>query len=134
MDEITGILDCGRTVAVVGCSPNPARDSHRIARYLQSVGYRVIPVNPNASEILGERCHATLDAVPDPVDWVDVFRRSEDVPEIADAALRCGVRGFWMQLGVRHPESAARLRAAGVMVVEDRCSGVEHRSRAQAGR
>ncbi len=120
VDEITGILECGRSVAVVGCSPNPERDSHRIARYLQAVGYRVIPVNPNASEILGERCYAALDDVPERIDWVDVFRRSEEVPEIADAALRRGVRGFWMQLGVRHPAAAARLRAGGVLVVEDR--------------
>jgi predicted CoA-binding protein len=129
MDEITGILACGRNVAVVGCSPNPERESHRIARYLQAVGYRVIPVNPNASEILGERCYPTLDAIPEPVDWVDVFRRSEEVPDVAEAALRRGVRGFWMQLGVRHPESAARLRGAGVMVVEDRCTAIEHRAR-----
>jgi hypothetical protein len=129
MDEITGILDCGRSVAVVGCSPNAARESHRVARYLQAVGYRVIPVNPNASEILGERCYPTLDAIPEPIDWVDVFRRSEEVPDVAEAALRRRVRGFWMQLGVRHPESAARLRAAGVMVVEDHCTAIEHRAR-----
>lgn len=126
---IDRILGESRTVAVVGMSPRPERDSHRVARYLAEVGYRVIPVNPNATEILGERCYPSLDDVPDRVDLVDVFRRPEQVSEVAEAALRVGVRAFWMQLGIRHPGVARRLREAGVLVVEDRCTLVEHQRR-----
>jgi predicted CoA-binding protein len=125
-EEIRRILRDCKTVAVVGCSPRSDRDSHEVAAYLRAAGYRVIPVNPNETEILGERCYPSVDAIPEAVDLVDVFRRSEDVPPIAEAALRKGVRAFWMQLGIRHAESAARLRAAGVAVVEDRCTKVEH--------
>jgi hypothetical protein len=128
-DEIGRILRESRTIAVVGCSPRSDRDSHEVAAYLKAAGYRVIPVNPNEAEILGERCYPSVDAIPEPVDLVDVFRRPEDVPAVADAALRKGVRAFWMQLGIRHAESTARLRAAGVAVVEDRCTLVEHRAR-----
>lgn len=128
-EAIESMLD-GHCVAVVGLSPRPDRDSHRVARYLQDAGYRVIPVNPSATRILGERCYPSLEAIPEPVDWVDVFRRPEHVPALADAALAIGVRGFWMQLGIRHAGAAARLRAAGVAVVEDRCALVEHGKRA----
>jgi predicted CoA-binding protein len=128
-EEIGRILRECKTVAVVGCSPRPDRDSHEVAAYLKAAGYRVIPVNPNETEILGERCYPTVDAIPESVDLVDVFRRSEDVPAVADAALRKGVRAFWMQLGIRHADAAARLRAAGVDVVEDLCTKVEHARR-----
>ena len=129
---IDWILESSRTVALVGLSPRPERDSHRVARYLADVDYRVIPIIPNASQILGTRCYASLEEVPEPIDLVDVFRRTEEIPELAEAALRAGVRAFWMQLGIRHPASARRLCDAGVRVVEDRCTLVEHRRRAQA--
>ena len=126
---ISRVLKESHSVAVVGLSPRPERDSHEVAKYLQEVGYRIIPVNPHGDTILGERCYPSLDAVPDDVDWVDVFRRPPDVPEVAEAALRKGVRAFWMQLGIRHAEVAERLRRAGVLVVEDRCALIEHRAR-----
>jgi hypothetical protein len=128
-EEIGRILRECKTIAVVGCSPRPERDSHEVAAYLRDAGYRVIPVNPKETEILGARCYPSVDAIPEPVDLVDVFRRPEDVPAVAEDALRKGVRAFWMQLGIRHAESAARLRAAGIAVVEDRCTLVEHRAR-----
>ena len=128
-DEIGQILSAARTVAVVGLSPSPERDSHRVARYLARAGYRVVPVNPRADEVLGEQSYGSLDDVPGPVDLVLVFRRSEEVPPIAEAALRTGVGAFWMQLGIQHGEAADLLRRAGVRVVEDRCAMVEHRAR-----
>ena len=121
------ILEQTRTVAVVGMSPREERDSNRVARYLKAAGYRVIPVNPRADEILGERCYPTLEEIPEPVDMADVFRRPADVPAIAADALRKGVRFFWLQLGITHPESEERLRSAGIEVVADRCTLVEHR-------
>lgn len=127
---ISRVLRESRTVAVVGLSPRPERDSHRVARYLQQVGYRVIPVNPVVEEVLGERSYPSLEAVPDDVDLVDVFRRPPEIPALADAAIRKGVRFFWMQLGIEHPEAARRLRGAGIEVVQNRCALVEHRDRA----
>jgi predicted CoA-binding protein len=123
--RIARVLRGSRTIAVVGLSPRPERDSHRVALYLQQAGYRVIPVNPAVDRVLGETSYPTLDAVPEPIDMVDVFRRSEDVPEIAEAAIRKGVRSFWMQLGVSHEAAAERLRAAGIDVVENRCTKIE---------
>jgi predicted CoA-binding protein len=128
-DEIGQILSEARTVAVVGLSPNPERDSHRVAGYLAGAGYTVIPVNPRADEVLGERSYGSLDDLPGPVDLVLVFRRSEEVLPVAVAALRKGAGAFWMQLGIRHAEAAALLRRAGVRVVEDRCAMVEHQAR-----
>jgi predicted CoA-binding protein len=128
-DEIGEILAGASTLAIVGLSPNPERDSHRVARYLQGVGYRIVPVNPTVDTVLGERSYPSLDSVPDPIDLVVVFRRSEDVAPVAEAALRKSVRAFWMQLGIRDPASADRLRRAGIRVVEDRCTMVEHRAR-----
>ena len=120
---IAGALKTARTIAVVGCSPNPARPSNSIARYLIGAGYDVIPVNPRLGEVLGRRCYADLDAIPAgvAVDIVDVFRRSEFVAEVAEAALRRGVKLFWMQDGVADPDSADKLMAAGIPVVMDRC-------------
>lgn len=116
-----------RTVAVVGLSSSRGRASYGVAQYLQSAGYRIIPVNPNETEVLGEKAYASLDAVPDKIDMVDVFRRSEFVPEIVDAAIRVGARSVWLQEGVVHEEAAARARAAGLIVVMDRCTLKEHR-------
>jgi predicted CoA-binding protein len=130
--RIGRILEGCRTIAVVGLSPRPERDSHRVARYLKEVGYRVIPINPRVAEVLGERAYESLEAVPERVDLVDVFRRPEEIPVLSEAAIRAGARAFWMQLGIRHREAAERLRAAGIEVVEDRCMLVEHRARARA--
>lgn len=134
--EIAEALRTARTVAVVGCSPDPARPSHSIARYLQGAGYRVIPVNPGHDELLGERCYGELAAIPSEVaiDVVDVFRRSELVGPIADAAIaRGGVRLFWMQDGVEDDAAARRLLAAGIGVAMDRCIYRDHAALRRSG-
>ena len=121
------ILRDSKTIAVVGLSPNPERESHEVARYLQSQGYRIIPVNPQASEILGERSYADLADVPDQVDVVDIFRRPEHVPAIVETAIAKGIPAIWMQQGVINEEAAERARSAGLRVIMDRCTQVEHR-------
>jgi len=131
--DIKSILEESKTVAVVGLSPREERDSHRVAKYLQSRGYRIIPVNPNADEVLGERSYPDLASVPEPIDVVDVFRRSEAVPEIVEEAIKVGARTVWMQMGVVHEEAAARAREAGLQVVMDRCMMVEHRRHFERG-
>ncbi len=125
-DDIRYALEQTRTWAVVGCSPDPGRDSHRIAALLQRRGFRVIPVNPAASEILGERCFANVREIGEPVDVVDIFRRSEAAGEHVDEAIAIGAKAVWMQLGVVDPDAAERARAAGLEVVMDRCLKVEH--------
>jgi len=132
--SIAELLGQARTIAVVGLSGKRYRPSHGVAEYLQQVGYRVIPVNPEESEILGEKCYPDLDSIPERVDIVDIFRRSEFVPAIVEAAIRIGARGVWMQEGVVHPEAARRAGEAGLAVVMDRCILKEHRSLAFAGR
>jgi predicted CoA-binding protein len=121
------ILRDSKTIAVVGLSSNRRRPSYGVSEYMQSMGYRIIPVNPSESEILGEKAYASLDDVPEPVDIVNVFRRSEFVPEIVDAAIRIGAKCVWMQEGVMHEEAAAKARAAGIEVVMNRCILKEHR-------
>ena len=121
------LLRNAKTIAVVGLSRRRSRPSYGVSEYMQSRGYRIIPVNPNATEVLGEKAYASLDEIPGHVDIVDVFRRSEFVPEIVDAAIRIGVRGVWMQEGVVHDDAAARARAAGLEVVMDHCILKEHR-------
>jgi predicted CoA-binding protein len=128
--HITHILRTHRTVAVVGLSPNPERPSHIVARYLQEHGYRVIPVNPTVDVVLGERSHPNLESIPERVDIVDIFRRSEEVPAVVESAIQIGARVVWMQEGVVHEEAARRARAAGLVVVMDRCMLKEHRARA----
>ena len=125
-DVATRILRDFRRVAVVGISDRPERDSYHVAAYLQRVGYTIIPVNPNLREVLGERCWQSLDAVPGPVDVVDVFRRSDMVDPVVDAAIRIGARAIWMQDGVINESAAARARAAGLLVVMDRCMLRDH--------
>ncbi len=125
VDDVRAILTGTRTWVVVGCSPDPARDSHRIASMLQRRGYRMIPVNPMATDILGERCYPTLSAVPEPVEVVDVFRRSAVAGAHVDEAVAAGARAVWMQLGVVDEAAAARGRAAGLRVVMDRCPAIE---------
>lgn len=127
MRTIEQLLKESKVVAVVGLSPNPARDSNRIARYLKAQGYRVIPVNPNAEEVLGERCYPSLAAVPETIDLVDIFRRSEDVPPIVDDAIAAGAKVVWMQLGIVNQESAQKAADAGLDVIMDKCTMVEHR-------
>jgi len=125
-EDIAVILQHYRTVAVVGLSDNPQRASHQVARYLQSQGYRIIPVNPNCQEILGEKCYASLTEVPKPVEIVDIFRQVEAIPEIVAEAITVGAKVIWMQLGLEHPQAAARARAAGLQVVMNRCLKIEH--------
>ncbi len=135
-DEIAEALRSARTVAVVGCSPHPERPSHAIARYLAGAGFDVIPVNPEAAEVLERTSYPDLDAIPASVrvDIVDVFRRSEHVAAVADAAIRRGVGLFWMQDGVVDPRSAERLVAAGIPVAMDRCIFRDHGSLRRYGR
>jgi predicted CoA-binding protein len=126
-ETIRQVLAMPRTVAVIGCSPNPERDSHRIARLLQTRGHRVIPVNPGHQTILGERCFGNLRDIPEPVDMVDIFRRSEHVAPIVDEAIEVGVKIIWMQLGVIDEQAASKAQQAGLMVVMDRCPAIEYR-------
>lgn len=115
------ILQQFRTIAVVGLSPKPDRPSHRVARYLKEQGYKIIPVNPRANEILGERCYPDLRSIPEPVEVVDIFRRPEDVLPIVEEAIQIGAKAIWMQEGIVNEEAAALARKAGLLVVMDRC-------------
>jgi predicted CoA-binding protein len=131
-DEIRSVLESYRIVAVVGLSRNPAKASYRVANYLQSVGYRIIPVNPFVDEILGEKSYKSLLDVPEAIEIVDIFRPSEDVPSIVEEAIKLKNRlgtpkVIWMQLGIVNEEAARRAKAAGFKVVMDRCMMVEHR-------
>lgn len=124
--DLKELLGSAQNIAVVGLSNSPMRASFGVSRFLQRQGYRVIPVNPNETEVLGERCYPSLSDVPDTIDIVDVFRRSEFVPEIVDAAIARHAAGqqircIWMQEGVVHPGAAARAEAAGIPVIMDRC-------------
>src|SRR5439155_13543669 len=127
MPDIAALLGSARIIAVVGLSSKRYRPSHGVAEYMQSAGYRIIPVNPFETEVLGEKTYPELDRVPGTVDIVDIFRRSEFVPEIVEAAIRIGARAIWMQEGVVHEEAAAKARAAGLDVVMDRCILKEQR-------
>ncbi len=129
MPVITELLRTARTIAVVGLSSKKARPSHGVTDYMQHAGYRIIPVNPNETEVLGEKAYPDLDSVPEKIDIVDIFRRSEFVSDIVDAAIRIGARAVWMQEGVVDVEAAARARKAGLIVVMDRCILKEHRKR-----
>lgn len=124
--DIKEMLDTYRTVAVVGLSPDAGKPSHEVAAYLKRAGYRIIPVNPACQEVLGERCYPTLAEVPGEVEIVDVFRRSEFVPEIVEQAIAKGAKVVWMQEGVVHEEAARRAGEAGLEVVMDRCMLKEH--------
>ena len=125
--SIRELLRAARVIAVVGLSGDRRRPSYGVSQYMQRAGYRIIPVNPNESEVLGERAHPSLETVPEKIDIVDIFRRSEFVPEIVDQAIRVGATAVWMQEGVVDEEAAARARAAGLTVVMDRCILKEHR-------
>ena len=116
-DLVAEILGNSKTIAVVGLSDNPARDSHRVSSYLQGQGYRIIPVNPMIEEVLGEKSYPDLKSVPGAIDLVDIFRRSELVPPVVDEAIEIGAKYIWMQDGVINPEAAAKAEAAGIPVV-----------------
>lgn len=119
--EITETLKSAKTIAVVGLSSNPMRPSFGVSRFLQRQGFRIIPVNPQETEVLGERCYASLSEISEPVDIVNIFRRPARVPEVVDEAIQKGTRCVWMQEGVVSPEGAAKAEAAGIAVVMDRC-------------
>jgi len=124
--DIRGLLANTRTIAVVGLSDNPAKASYYVSEYLQAKGYRIIPVNPAVSAVLGEKCYPSLRDIPEPVDLVDVFRRPDAVPEIVEDAIAVRANAVWLQEGVVHPVAAARAEAAGLKVVMDRCVLKEH--------
>jgi len=120
------ILNSSRTVAVVGLSSKPDRPSYKVASYLKEQGYKIIPVNPAEKEILGELCYPDLASIPELIDVVDIFRRSEEVLPIVKEAIKIGAKAVWMQEGVINEEAAARAREAGLMVVMDKCMRKEH--------
>ena len=122
---ITELLASAKSIAVVGLSSKSFRPSYGVAQYLQSAGYRIIPVNPNESSVLGEKCYVRLEDIPEKVDIVDIFRRSELAPEVVDEAIRIGARAVWMQEGVVNEEAAERARRAGLFVVMDLCIAKE---------
>jgi uncharacterized protein len=123
---LTQLLTDATTIAMVGASSNPDKESHGIMRKLQSAGYRVIPVNPRETEILGERSYPSLIDVPERVDIVDVFRRAEDTPSIADDAVTIGAKALWLQTGIVNEDTAARAEKGGLLVVMDACIGATH--------
>ena len=128
-ERMPHILNTCRTVAVVGLSDQPHRASFDIARYLQAQGYRVIPVNPNVSEVLGEKAYPSLlDAAQhEQIDLVNCFRNSPDIPPVVDEAIAIGAKAVWMQLGISHADAAAKAEAAGLLVVQDHCIKIDHR-------
>ena len=137
VDDIAGlrhILARSRTLAVVGLSAQWYRPSYFAAKYMQDHGYRVIPVNPNYADVLGERCYPDLRSIPERVDVVDCFRKSTDIPPVAEDAIAIGAKVLWMQLGIRNDEAARRADAAGLDVVMNRCVKIEHPWRSQLGR
>ena len=128
MKTVRDIFEKSKVIAVVGLSPKPERDSHEVAKYLQDQGYRIVPVNPRADTILGEKSYPDLASIPEKVDVVDIFRRSDDVPPVVDQAIDIGAKAVWMQLGIVNEDAAAKAREAGLGVVMDRCMLVEHRN------
>jgi hypothetical protein len=128
-DEIGELLNRAKTIAVVGLSSDPMRPSFGVSQYMQRKGYRIIPVNPNESSVLGEKAYSSLSEVPEKIDVVDVFRRSEFVPEIVEETIRLKIPALWLQEGVIHQAAAKCARDAGLTVVMDRCILKEHRAR-----
>ena len=126
---INRILNHCPTIAVVGLSPKPHRASFDVARYMQAAGYRIIPINPNVAEVLGEKAYATLlDAAQhEKIDLVNCFRNSEDIPPLVDEAIAIGAKAVWMQLGIANAAAAAKAQAAGLLVVQDHCIKIDHR-------
>jgi predicted CoA-binding protein len=130
-DLIADILKNYKTIAVVGLSSNQRRPSFGVAQYIQSAGYRIIPVNPNETEVLGEKSYPRLEDIPKSrhIEIVDIFRRSENIPPVVDSAIAVGAKVVWMQQGIEHQDAAAKARAAGLFVIEDACILIEHRLR-----
>ena len=128
-ESMIDLLRHCRTIAVVGLSPKPHRASFDVALYMQANGYRIVPINPNADEILGEKAYATLVEANqiEKIDLVNCFRNSEDIPPIVDDAIAIGAKAVWMQLGISHAGAAAKAQAAGLQVVQDRCLKIDHR-------
>ena len=124
-EQIKQILQDANNIAVVGLSDDPSKTSHMVSEAMQRKGYRIIPVNPNASEILGEKCYPTLADVPEPIDIVNVFRRPEHTPPIAKDAVAAGAKVLWLQLGIANDEAAAIAEEGGLTVIMDRCIKVE---------
>jgi len=133
-DDVQRILETTKTIAVVGLSDKPDRDSYQVAAYLQQQGYRIIPVNPRAKEVLGEKAYASLRDVPEPVEVVQIFRRSEEVLPIVEDAIAVGAKVIWMQSGIVNEEAAARAEAAGLKVIMDACMRSAHRTLRASGR
>ena len=128
-EQITELLNTAKTVAVVGLSPSPLRPSYGVSAYLQSHGYRIIPVNPEIKGALGEKAYASLKDVPEKIDIVNIFRRPENVPPVVQEAIELKIPAIWMQETVVHEDAAAKARQAGIFVVMDRCILKEHRQR-----
>ncbi len=126
-EEVRLLLTTSRTIAVVGLSDKPERDSYRVAQYMQRQGYRIIPVNPAVSAVLGEKSYARLEDIPEKIDIVNIFRKPELVPEVVDSAIAVAARAVWMQLGIAHNAAADKARAAGLVVVMNKCLLIEHR-------
>ena len=129
-ERITELLKTAKTIAVVGLADSPLRPSYGVSHYMLSQGYRIIPVNPNITDWMGEKAYASLLDVPEKIDIVDVFRRSDAVPEVVEDAIRIKAPAIWMQEGVIHEEAAEKARQAGIFVVMDLCILKEHRKRA----
>ena len=131
-DPIGELLSSSKTIAVVGLSSKRFRPSYGVTQYMKSAGYRIIPVNPNETEVFGEKCFPTLESIPasEKIDIVDIFRRSEEVPTVVESAIRIGARAVWMQEGVINEAAAESARAAGLIVVMNLCILKEHRKRA----
>lgn len=124
--EIDEILKTSRTIAVVGLSPKNDRPSYRVAEYLKAQGYRIFPVHPTADEILGEPVYRRVEDIPEPIDIVDVFRKSEDTPPVAESAVRAQAKVLWLQLGIENDVAASIAETAGLQVVQNRCLKIEH--------
>jgi predicted CoA-binding protein len=125
-DEVALLLKNARTIAIVGLSDTPTRDSHSVALYMMEKGYRIIPVNPNCPEILGEKSYPDLLSIPDKVDIVDIFRKTDFIPEIVDEAIKIKASAIWMQLDLYHEQAARKAREAGLTVIQSKCIKIEH--------
>lgn len=125
-DEIVEVLKNYKTVAIVGLSTDSSKPSYRVAEYLKKQGYKIIPVNPSAKEILGEKCYPDLKSIPVKVEIVDIFRKPEAIPPIVDEAIKVGAKAIWMQLGLCHNEAAEKARKAGLTVIMNKCIKIDH--------
>lgn len=125
--DIKNLLKSSKTIAVVGLSTDPTKPSYEVSAYMQSKGYKIVPVRPGAQEILGEKVYASLSEIPFPIDMVDIFRQREAIPGVVDEAIKVKAKAVWMQLGLEHDEAAQKGANAGLKVVQDRCLLIEHK-------